>query len=181
MKKLRLSYTLLSLWEKGRVDDAVRYYKKIPMEMTEAMIQGKEWDKKNSESIEKNKKFIKEFGDWKLQNPKAQLKLEISYNEMLDLVIVPDCVDGDILYEHKTGKRSATSYLSDKQLGVYALGLKLSDIPIRQAYLIRFNQHTNKTDWAKKIIGDWVFDDTDNYIQTLAPEIHKHFSDINIL
>ena len=181
MKKLRISYTLLSYWSKGQVDQAVSYYLKLPQEDTQAMREGREWGKKNEDEMNKNKQMIKEFLGIKLTDPKPEQKFEVNYSDHFDLVIVPDCLDGTTLYETKTGKRSSVSYLSSPQLALYYLGLKLKDYPITKIKVIRYNQHTDKTDWAMKHTGQHLYEEADNYIQSLAPEIMEYFTKINIL
>jgi len=181
VKKLRVSYTLLSVWASGRTDDAVNIYLHKPMPKTRQMEEGIKWDEMQMKNIEKEKKLTKEFNSFAFIDPKTQMKLEIPYNEKVTLVIKPDVYDSPMIMELKTGKRSASSYLNSKQLDMYGLGCHLAGLEVGKIVVIRYDQYKNEADWAFKYMDEGILDSARNYIDSLYPEIYEHFNNIGIL
>lgn len=181
MKKLRVSYTLLSTYASGRVDDAVNLYLHKPMPKTRQMEEGIKWDEMQMENIAKEKKLTKEFNLFAFTDPKPQLKLEIDYNDRVTLVCKLDVYDSPMIMELKTGKRSASSYLNSKQLDMYGLGCHLAGLEVGKIVVIRYDQYKGEADWAFKYMDEDVIESARNYIDSIFPEIYSHFDSIGIL
>ena len=177
--KLRLSFTLLSLWAQGNVDEAVRYYLGLKREETQAMKTGKKKHILNEEYIKNLGTTSKEFGELDLSGAKTEWKIEISYNELFDLVGVIDAYKKGVIYEFKTGKTSSFVYLSSPQIAIYTLLLKKINQPVEKIMVIRWDG--KDYDWSFRWYSDSLVDEAQNYIDSLAPEIYKFFSEKNLL
>lgn len=176
MKKLRLSYTLLNLWQMGKVDEAISYYFKLERVPTEAMEQGIVIDRLIKKTIENEKKLPDFMGGVKLLNPKPQLKIEIEYNEYFDLVGVIDCYDEGKVFEFKTGKMTSMDYLKSYQTKLYAYLLTKKNYEVKEIIVIRFNQKENISDWAKMFFNEEINEQARNFIDSIAPEIYQFFT-----
>ena len=97
MKKLRCSYTLLSMWRSGRFQDAINYYLKIPTLKNKAMEDGIKYDKYVNEYVSLNAKLPIDFGGDTLLNPKCQVKVVKDLNSEIDVVGVFDVLTDDTL------------------------------------------------------------------------------------
>jgi len=181
MNKLRLSWTLLNLWQQGKVDEAVAFYLKLERKETPEMVKGKELHKLNEENLKEARKFIKEFGGLELKKPRVEWKIEMNYNELFDLVGVIDAYDEETktLYEFKTGKMSAISYLNSHQLGIYSLLLQKENKPVKKIMVIRWDG--KKTDWAFKWFYPELIEEAKNFVDSLGPEIYQFFEERGII
>jgi len=175
MRKLRLSYTLMNLWQMGKVDEAISYYFKLERKTTEAMEQGIVVDRLIKQTIEKERRLPDFMGGVKLINPKPQLKIEISYNDYFDLVGVIDCYDEGRMFEFKTGKLTSMDYLKSYQTKLYSLLLTEKNYPLKEIFVIRFNQKENKSDWSKMFFREEINEQARNFIDSIAPEIYQFF------
>ena len=174
MNKFRASHTVLSLWASGRYDDAIDAYFKIPGFVTPQMEAGKAYHEKWEAHIKKNKTFHDELGGDKLKEPKSELKIVQEVYDWLDLVGVIDCLDGDQIYEFKTGVKSSSSFGSTFQVGVYGLLCKLKGIPVSSCVVIHYNQYTKKTDRSIFWITPRMLDDALNWVETYAGEMKEY-------
>lgn len=175
-EKLRLSYTLLKLWQQNRVDDAIIYYFKLGKITNKYMEEGLKWDKLVNDSVEGHRKLPTAFGGGMLSNPKSQLKLVAQYNTYYDLVGVIDILDETILYEIKTGSsKDSADYSLDFQIGIYLLLTDLSKIEVEKAIILHYDQNRNTLD--KTLIWNSIEERkrAKNYIDTLAPDIYEYF------
>jgi hypothetical protein len=152
-----------------------------PQEKTEAMIRGINFHKKCEIEIKHNKKLA--IGNTRLSfdNPEPELKVYIPYNDYYDLSAVFDCVDGDTLYEFKTGSTSAFEYATGFQIPFYFLTLHKMGRDIKRAYIIRYNEEEGKTDLVVVRNTKKKRESAQNFIDTLAPEVYNFFSDKNLL
>jgi len=176
---LRLSYTLLRLWHQQRLDEVLSYYTKRETITTPEMVIGSGWDHLVNESVKKNNCLPDEFGGLKLNKPSVQQKLEIKLDDETELVGVPDIIDtGDeIVYEIKTGVTPANTFLSSKQIEIYALLCQLKQITIRQIRVFRYNPYQRKYDWAMRWNTDNLACEAHDYIFDVAPDIRKYLTE----
>lgn len=179
MSKLRISWTLLDLWRRGRVDDAVSYYLGLEQKKTKEMSFGIEEHKKNEDIVKTLKKLSDSFGGLRLKNPEPEIKIELPYNEIADLVGVIDVYDEGVIYELKTGKIPSVSYLSSPQLSIYSYLLSKSNKPVEKIVIIHYDGKT--TDWAFKWFYPSLLNEAENFIDALTPEIYKFFKDKKII
>lgn len=178
--KLRVSFSLLSMWRQGRVSDCVNYYFKLKQLTNPYMEIGKEWDEKVNTCVRETQQLPPEFGSDSLRVPKVQEKWEADF-EGYRLVGVPDVVDQDTLYEIKTGTgKDSSDYAMDFQVGMYLLLGELLGKGLKKALILHYNQRSKELD--KTLIWDTPFERerARNFIQTLAPEIFSYFSENNL-
>ena len=178
--KLRVSYTLLTLVRRGQWEDAVNFYLHRNPITSQAMEEGIMYDKEITEWVDLYKKLPDEFGGDTLLNPQPQEKIVVSFNEMCDLVIVPDIIDTPILWENKTGVKDSADYANDFQIPMYFLGLDLAKIRVDRAIINHYNQHTDTLDRTLVWKSPQEIERAKNFINTLAPEIHQYFTDNGI-
>jgi len=179
MSKLKLSWTLLDFWRRGRVDDAVNYYLSLKEITSKEMEFGKEKHKENEKAVKTLNQLSKEFGGLKLKNPIPELKITIEYNELYDLTGVIDVYDEGIIYELKTGKIPSVSYLSSFQLPIYALLCFEKKLPVEKICVIHYDGQN--TDWAFKWFYPKLLDEARDFIDGLAPKIYKFFKEKKII
>jgi len=174
--KLRVSYSILKLWQQGRVDDMIVSYFKLGQMYSKAMDEGKQWDEYNNLYVSKHKQLAPEFGGDKLINPTPQVKWVTPYDETCDLVTVIDVLDAPTLYEVKTGvSKDSGDYCNDFQVAMYLLAAHMQGVDIERAYIIHYNQVTRQTD--RSLIWNLSYERkrAKNYIDTLAPEVYNYF------
>lgn len=179
--RLRLSYSLLLLWSQGRVSEAVDLYLHKDTKRSKAMDDGlllhKEWATK----INRDKKLTLDSTTLEFKSPITELERTIEYNDRYDLKGVFDCLDGDILYEFKSGVLSSLEYAVGYQIPIYFLIGNRLNMGIEQARIIHYNQHKNKCDISLVWNTSSMLEKADNFISSLAPDIEKYFLEIGIL
>ncbi len=180
MTRLRLSHTFLLLWSQGRYNDALNAYYHKPIVRTRQMDDGIKWHEKWANEIQTKAKVKLGNTTFKFKSPKVEWKNIVPYNDLFDLSGTFDCVDGGDIYEWKTGKMSALEYAQGYQLGIYFVIAKIANLPIDYGILAHYNQYTDKAD----IVTVWNTgrerEKADNFISSLAPEIHQYFIDNNL-
>lgn len=183
MKTLRLSYTLLNLWEQNNIAEAVNYYLKKSTLTSPEITDGRIYDQVWQEEIDTKGELHIGRTHIKFRNPKTQdrAKMVIDYLDRFILVGVPDCTDEDILYEFKTGTTSSLEYADGHQIKMYFFIAGLKGIPIKTSRIIRYNQYKDEADIT--IFHNTLLQrqDAENYIQSLAPEIYEYFEKHNVI
>jgi hypothetical protein len=177
MNKLRLSYTLLHLWELGKTDEAIRYYLKLERYESEAMKRGKSEHKRFEQEIMKNKKLTFDKTTFTFDNPEVEKKVVVNYKNRYDIVSVFDCVDRHALFEWKTGRTPIGNYTKAMQVPLYFLVAAMAEIPLNLAYIV-------KTDICQVDIvhnNTRLVQEAENYVETLAPEILSFFKEVQII
>ena len=173
MKKPRFSYSSLSLAEKGRWDELVYMLFKVDRPITKAMEEGR----KIHEDIEKHIITYNSFPDWlfsgELVLPTAEEKVIIEHNEHFNLSGIFDCYDSatKTLYEFKTGVQSSTDWARTHQIPIYFYMLEKIGREVDKAFLIHYNQHTQKKDWTVVHNSKSQIEKAKNYIDTYGYEI----------
>ena len=178
--KLRASYSLLSTWRRGQYSQAIDMYLHRNKITSQAMDDGIMWDTRVTEWADLYKKLPEEFGGDELKNPQTQVRLEVPYNEICDLIIVPDILDENVLWENKTGNsKDSGDYVIDFQMSLYFLGLELSGRKIDYGIYNHYNQYLplskNNPDRSMVINTPRERQRAENFINTLVPEIHSYF------
>jgi hypothetical protein len=182
MKKIRLSHSLISVWERGDIQGAIDLYFHVDRVGTPAMEDGKRLHDEIAESI-KNFKTLPNYMDFKakFKDPKPEFEIVVPYNEICDLKGVIDCLDEPIFYEWKTGVSDSLEWARTGQIPLYFLLCELKGIKVDSAYLVRFNQHTNKTDFTIVHNSRRLRDKARNIVDTVCFEIHQYFLDQGLL
>jgi len=181
MKKLRLSYSLMSVWSKGRIDDAVKLYLHQPLPTNKAMEDGKRIHKEIEEYIKSSKSLPPFFPKFELTAPLTEHKMLIPYNDRYDLSIVIDCLDAPSLYEFKTGTSESNNWIGTDQIPFYFLAMKHAGIEVEKAYLLHYNQYEKTSNWSMLWNGQEELEKATNLIESVAPEIYDYFSQNGLL
>lgn len=182
MEKLRVSYSLLNTWRKGKYDDAIAMYLHKDLPITQAMEDGNVWDTHITEMVDLHKKLPNEFGGDILNNPQTQKKILVPYNDMCNLSILPDILDDNVLWENKSGNsKDSGDYALDFQVPIYLLALTMSNHKIDYAIINHYNQYTNKLDRTLIWNTEEERERARNFIDTLVPEIYHYFQEHGIL
>lgn len=176
--KIRLSYTILKLWEQSRVKEIADLVIGKEIEKNEDMKRGFDFDLMVQETVKKEKRLPKELGGLKLNNPQVQKKIEVPYNELADLVGVYDIYDEPIIYEIKSSKFSSSDFLNDYQLDFYLLLAELSKLKVEKAILYRYDYLEKDYDKAILYNNKRSINEIKNRIDSLLPEIHNFISSI---
>ncbi len=175
MQKFRASYSVLSLWQSGRWEDAINAYFKLEEFATPQMEAGKslhaEWEKETTAT----NCLPAIFGGQKLTKPQSELKLVVELEPWLDLVGVIDCYDSPDVHEFKSGVKSSQQYANDKQIGVYAVICILSDMPAKRLFIHHWNQYTKQADTSMVWVTEQLLKDTVAWVETTASEMHNYF------
>lgn len=176
--KIRLSYTILKLWEQSRVKEIADLVMGKKIEKNENMKRGYDFDLLVQEAVKKEKTLPKELGGLKLNNPEVQKKIEVPYNELAYLVGVYDIYDEPVIYEIKSSKFSSGDFLNDYQLDFYLLLSEMAGLKVEKAILYRYD-YLNK-DYDKSILynNKRSIQEIKNRIDSLLPEIHNFISSV---
>lgn len=176
---MRISYSLLDSWNRGDTERAIATYFHMDMpfpEKTQKRISaGLDIHKEIETYVKENGKFPEWFFKKQLNSPESERKVVAKYSDEFDLSGVFDCLDGDILYEFKTGTTPATEWAQTWQLPIYFLMAELNNIPIETAYIIRWNQYTKKKDFVLVHNNQRARDLARNVVDSVAPDILAFF------
>lgn len=179
MTPLRLSYTLLRLWEQGKTDEVCAYVTKTSDQLvTDAVEQGSAWDKIVQESIEKEGKLPKEFGGLALKGAFCQEKKTIELEDFV-LVAKPDIVSftGEELYEIKTGKFSSGDYANTMQVPIYMMVFDT----VKKATILHYDQAIDEMDWFLIHKTEELMKNTKDYVLKNGREVRDYLSNQGII
>lgn len=180
-KKLRASFSLLSLFEKGLLKEVVDAYLHRGGITTEAVLEGRKYHKKWEDEIKKTNKVKIGKTELTFKKPQTEYKFYVPYNDLADLSVVIDCLDEPIIYEWKTGGQSSTSYGSGYQVPFYFLACKLKGIEVNSAILLRYDQEKDQEDATIIHNGEKTIERARNYIDSLVPELYQFLEGENAL
>lgn len=125
MKTVKLSYSILSAWEKRRFEDAIAMYLGKDLPATPYMELGKLKHKQWADYTMKTGKVHNDFGFEKVTNPIVEQKYEkiIPFSHNIQILIrgVIDLEDGDIITDYKCGSSTPSAYVDGWQLDLYKL------------------------------------------------------------
>lgn len=176
MNRLRLSYSLLSTWERGEIERAVQMYFHMDTPSSPQMDDGKRIHDLIEKHILKHKKLPDWLPDIKLKDPKPEEVMVVEYNDLFDLKVRLDCLDGDTILEYKTGVSSSMDYANTGQIPFYFLVSELNKVPVNQAYIIHHNQYSKTNDFTKIYNSRRIVERAKNLVDSLGPEIYEHFN-----
>lgn len=181
--KIRLSYSLLNMWDRGEVDKAIESYFRIEREEfieNKYLVRGKNFHNYVEKYIKSNKKFPKEIGSFELLNPKPEKVVTVNYNKYFDLKIIIDCLDGSNIYEYKTGSRGSLYWTTTMQLPMYFFVCDVAGIKIDKAFLVHRNTETKETDWTM-LWNTKKYEGVTNYIDTIGSDIYQNFKSMGLI
>lgn len=181
MKTLRLSYTLLSLWEMNKTQDAINYYLKKSTLSSPEITDGRIYDQVWQEEIDTKKELHIGRTLIKFKEPHTQVKIVCPYGDRFDLVGVIDCLDNETLYEWKSGTSSSLEYSDSPQVKMYFFICGALNIPVKTAIIGHYNQYSDKADITIFHNSIQQREEGENYIQSLSYEIWDYFSKHKII
>lgn len=164
------------MWKTGNWQGAIEAYFKLERYITRGMADGRDLHEEWETHVRDTKTLPIVFGGAKLNNPIPEKKYEIPMYDWMTLVFKPDCVDSPDLHEFKSGTGSATEYAESLQLPVYAVGLTMADIYVKQGHVHLYNQHSKRSEYASVWITDSLLKKGLNFIQTVGGEMHEYFT-----
>lgn len=152
MTTVKLSYTILNAWQKGKFEDAIASYlgKEIPETpyMKLDKLKHKQW----ANYTMKTKSVHKEVGGEKLINPIVEQKYEklIPFSDDIQILWrgVIDLEDQDVVDDYKCGRTSASTHINGWQLDSY----KLLRPNAKLARYRCFNPYTNELNIGVKFL-----------------------------
>lgn len=171
LNKFRASYSVLSTWESGDWQRAVDQYLKLDKFTTPQMEYGKKLHGEWEQHIKRDKSLPEVFGLTKLEDPKSEIKLEIHVADWLDFVCVPDLVDGETLYEFKTGANDANHWSNTWQTPIYAYALLANKTPVSTARIYAYNQYNQRSSMALIFLTPQLLQDAVNKMWTLSSKM----------
>ena len=186
MSKLRLSYSLLSMWERGDIQGAVDVFAWESMGIESKGTPQMETGKKYHDEISRHIDTYNCLPDYMATQlsftiPKTEYLVTVPYNELCDLGGRFDCIEEPILYEWKTGVSDSLEWARTWQLPIYFLICELAGIKVDLAYLVRHNQYEKKSDFCIVHNSKRLRDKARNIIDSLAPEIVDYFKEQGLI
>lgn len=172
--KLRISYTLLNMWQSDW-QRATEYYFKLKTFTSPAMAAGKDYHAKIAQEITQNKRLPDIFGGAELNNPLVETKIVTKLATWADLVGVIDLMADDTVYDFKTGKTPSGDYASGYQMGIYGLLAKSQGYKPTRGIFLHHDTHRGTTDQSIVYLDREYLSKTLDWIETLGSEIHNYF------
>lgn len=187
MNKIKVSWTILSTWQKGEHEKAIKMMSGEDAIATWQMEEGKRIHKIISDNKLKLLPFMKPTGVFEEidpENDKWVNYFRVNVNEWLDMSMIADFLDPveHLLIDWKTGVRSSTEQ-NKLQLYIYAYLLSLKGIEINNAIFGKVIEGGDKTifcnDYTAFKITQEKLDLALNYIETVAGEIYQAIQQAN--
>lgn len=182
MNKIRVSYSILSAFDRGDIVGAVNMYYKVFRPTNIHMEQGIEFHQQWQVYTDKYKKLHPQLSSKNspLIDPRTELKLETDITPEIQFVGVVDCVDEPIIYEYKSGGKPSSEYANGNQIDCYAVLLSKFDIKINKGFYLHYDQIIKETDSAMVWITEDRMKKAEEWIIKNALEFKKHIEDNNL-
>lgn len=165
--KLKLSHSIMAMWERGDTDGALAALQGVYMPPNEYMKFGiamhKEWERE----VKETNCLPAVFGGRQLVNPQTEVYKVVQLLDWLWLSGIVDLKEEWTLYDYKTGKGSASSYTNSLQSGCYK-------ILHPEATVFRFlcwNQYTNKVSTSMVHLTEGMMQRSLDHVVTIACDI----------
>jgi hypothetical protein len=170
------------MFRRGQYEQAINSYLHLDTITSQAMEDGTAWDTHITEYVQLYKKLPEEFGGDELKNPETLLRFEVPFNDMCDLVIKPDILDENVVWENKTGNsKDSGDYAVDFQMAMYFLGLELSGKKVDYGIYNHYNQYLplSKDNPNRTLVWNTERERerAKNFIESLVPDIYKYFEE----
>lgn len=186
MSKLRLSYTLLMLWDKGEKEKAAETYLHMDSFMTSRMKEGKAFDQYVAEVVTKEGKLPDELGGEKLPEgsaPHYQVTVPYKVGEIeVDVKAEFDVWAKPTIIEIKNSVNSdSAEWTNTPQLSMYFFVAEVAKLGAKKAVLYRFDPIHHTYDRAVVWKSDRRIQEAKTLIEKYAIEIYEYFSKEGIL
>ena len=184
-KKFRLSHSLLNLWASGETDRAIETYFRINQSQDPKMMEGRRLHEEWATKINKDKTLTLGLTTLTFTAPITEFggngELNKPYNDLWDIGGRFDCIDSPVLYEFKSGVKNGLDYAGEYQLPFYFLLAELAEIKIERAILLHYNQYLHKSDLVIVHNSREQVNKARNWVDSLAPDIFKYFTDTGLI
>ena len=172
MKTVKLSYSILSQWEKHRFEDAIASYLGKGFPATPYMELGKVKHQQWADYTQKYRKLHPELGGYDLYNPIVEQKYEklLPFSEDIQILwrgVIDLEDDRGILVDYKCGKSKIGQYIDGWQLDSYKL---LRPKAISGQYIC-FNPYTKAKEVGHKFLHESNAENALEKIITLGGEL----------
>lgn len=134
-----------------------------------------------ADHIEKYNSFPDWFFGKDLKLPHCEKEVVVDYNELFSIKAVFDCWDIPNLYEFKTGKQPSSDWCRTFQLPLYFLVADLAGIEVDRAFVIRYDQYHDNTDYSVVYNSKRKLEEARNLIDSAGPEIYTFFEEQGLL
>ena len=118
---MRVSYSMLSAWERRDYDTAIGMYLGKYRRQNDAMVAGTSYHEDWESEVKRTGKLPSIFGAKDLRNPETEVKVVKKITDWLTLSGVMDLRDVPDVYEYKTGRSPASFYARSHQHTTYQI------------------------------------------------------------
>lgn len=178
--KLRLSYSLLSVWQTGDYEQcALMYQHKTKPNV--AQQGGLDMHDKWQSEIQRNKRLVVKDRVFRFKYPLCEHEIVQDFSELSIVKGRIDCVDTGVVWEFKSGGTSSLEYAQKDQLPFYFMLLKMGGNPPQYGKVVHYNQQSDEVDVSKVYYSEDLVEQAVNLCQTFEHDIYKFFSENNIL
>lgn len=151
------------------------------MPKTPQQEKGIESHKKWEEIIKEKKELVLGKTHLLFKNPKTELKINVSYNEFINLSGIIDCYDSPLAFDWKTGATSAFESAGKEQLPMYFLMLELIGEEPQGGYIVHYDDATNESSPVFVPNTKRKIESAMNFVDTIGSEMYYEFDKLGIL
>lgn len=186
MKKIKVSWSILSQWSSGNKDAAIKMLMGEEIEATLAMEEGKRIHEIISSKRLMLLPFLSEEAVFEKINPEKKDWINyfrVPVNEWLDLSLVIDVLDmksglGGLVVDWKTGRKKSQEH-NKMQVYMYAYALSKLPKPLKVDHGVIAKVFEDESgaiivqDWSPYKITPEKLELAENYIESNASEIYE--------
>ena len=174
MDRLEASFTVLNQWAQGHWQDAINGYFKLEKLDSPALRAGSKFHTEWETEIRRTGKTPEIFGAKSLTKPEVELFMSAELAPWLVLRGKIDCIDGETLYEWKTGMTESQIIANSPQVGVYGLLAVMNDRKVTTAEIHHYNQHAKSVDMSIVHLTAQRITDAASWVETIASDMHNY-------
>jgi hypothetical protein len=178
--KLVINFSTLNPWSKGLIDRAITSYYKNDDAPTDALLDGRALHEMWEREIKRTGKLKIGGSVITFKKPITEYYIQLPYNEFIDVRGTIDCIDGDTIYEWKSGKTKASDFAGTMQIPFYFMLSELHGVPVEKACLYHYNQHQK----YGEMIQVWNYPEkvkaVRNWVDSIYPEILAYWEEHNL-
>ena len=176
-QQIRLSYTLLELWRRGQINQALdMYFRRKKMPTTPQMLDGIRIHKSVQNYVLKNNRFPEQVTTIPVNNPEIEKEFIVEYSSQFLIKVKIDLFDTDSFFELKTGWSDSVRYAREYQVPMYFLVSDIAGFHKEKAYIIHYNQYTKEKDMTMIWHNKRQIELAKNYIDSIAPDLYNYFN-----
>lgn len=172
--KFRASYTVLSMWDSGRWEDAISTLFKLEAYENDAMRDGKLLHDAWQKETEETGCLPAVFGGTPLVKPETELKIVVQVYDWLEIVGVIDVYDDGDVHEHKSGVLSSNTYARSKQAGLYAVIALRSGRTAKRLFLNHYNQYDKTADISVVWVTEKLLEETMDWVESVSQDMYNY-------